>query len=165
VVDEQDGADEAMPIETVLADVIPALSARLRASGLAELEVRTADWRVRVRREVQPAVIVPPAAPALPGVHIRSASANVTRADQPGVARSPAVGYFLPSPASEAGRSVRSGDLLGHVEMLGIQHDVAAPVDGVVLRSLATSGEAVEYGQPLVLVEAGSAADSGPVAD
>jgi acetyl-CoA carboxylase biotin carboxyl carrier protein len=85
--------------------------------------------------------------------------------DEPGVARSPAVGYFLPAPAAEAGRSVRSGDLLGHVEMLGIQHDVAAPVDGIVLRSLATSGEAVEYGQPLVLVEAGTFVDPGAVAD
>ena len=76
--------------------------------------------------------------------------------DQPGVARSPAVGYFLPAPNAEVGRAVRSGDLLGHVEMLGIHHDVPAPADGIVIRSLAASGEAVEYGQPLVIVESGA---------
>ena len=67
-----------------------------------------------------------------------------------------------PRPTAEVGRSVRSGDLLGHVEMLGIHHDVPAPVDGVVIRALAASGQAVEYGQPLVLVEAGGSIASGP---
>ena len=32
-------------------EVLPALIARLRASRLGELEVRTADWRVRLRRD------------------------------------------------------------------------------------------------------------------
>src|SRR5436305_11970467 len=31
-------------------DLVPALSAALAASGLAEVELREADWRVRVRR-------------------------------------------------------------------------------------------------------------------
>jgi acetyl-CoA carboxylase biotin carboxyl carrier protein len=160
VSEERDGAPEKSPFDAVLADVIPTLAARLRASGLAELEVRTEAWRVRVRRDVQPPAGSSTAAPAKPGVHIRSASASVSRADQPGVARSPAVGYFLPEAVLEVGRSVRGGDLLGHVEMLGIRHDVAAPIDGIIIRSLAASGEAVEYGQPLVLVEAGTSVPS-----
>jgi acetyl-CoA carboxylase biotin carboxyl carrier protein len=153
---ERDGAADTTSFDAVLANVIPTLAARLRASGLAELEVRTEAWRVRLRREVQPPASPSRAAPAKPGLHIRSASASVSRADQPGVARSPAVGYFLPEPVLEVGLSVRGGDLLGHVEMLGIRHDVAAPIDGIIIRSLAASGEAVEYGQPLVLIEAGT---------
>ena len=49
--------------------------------------------------------------------------------------------------------------------MLGIQHDVAAPIDGVVIRAIASSGEAVEYGQPLVLVETGGSVPAGPAVD
>ena len=90
---------------------------------------------------------------------------SATTPDQPGVARSPAVGYFVPGAASEVGRAVRGGDVLGHVEMLGIHHDVTAPVDGVVIRTIASSGEAVEYGQPLVLVEAGGSLAAGLTAE
>jgi acetyl-CoA carboxylase biotin carboxyl carrier protein len=164
--DDADGRQVATPFEAVIADVIPALAARLRASGLGELEVRTADWRVRVRRDVQADVPEPRAAPAKPGLHVRGAASAVTRgADQPGVARSPAVGYFVPVSASEVGHTVRSGDVIGHVEMLGIQHDVAAPIDGVVIRAIASSGEAVEYGQPLVLVEAGGTVTASPAVE
>jgi acetyl-CoA carboxylase biotin carboxyl carrier protein len=161
-----DATSFATSFDAVIADVIPALAARLRASGLGELEVRTADWRVRVRRDAQTDAAAPRAAPARQGLHIRGASAVIARgADQPGVARSPAVGYFVPASGSEVGRTVRSGDVLGHVEMLGIQHDVAAPIDGVVIRSIAASGEAVEYGQPLVLVESGGSVTPGPAVE
>ena len=164
--DEPVTPKDAAPFDKVIADVIPALAARLRASGLGELEVRTADWRVRVRRDASAAVPAPRSAPARPGLHIRTATQATARgADQPGVARSPAVGYFVPVSASEVGRSVRSGDVLGHVEMLGIQHDVVAPIDGVVIRAIASSGEAVEYGQPLVLVETGGSVPADPAVD
>jgi biotin carboxyl carrier protein len=150
------GARAAADLDGILADVIPALAARLRASGLAELEVRSADWRVRVRRDVQVQPTTSRAAPAKPGLHIRGGSAvSAVTSDDAGAARSPAVGYFLPAAMAEVGRSVRSGDLLGHVEMLGIRHDVPAPIDGVVIRALAVANQAVEYGQPLILVQAG----------
>jgi biotin carboxyl carrier protein len=37
--------------------------------------------------------------------------------------------------------------------MLGIAQEVVAPVDGVVGSSLAEPGDAVEYGQELVVIE------------
>jgi acetyl-CoA carboxylase biotin carboxyl carrier protein len=157
----EEGRQGGGHLDAILADVIPALAARLRASHLAELEVRTADWRVRVRRDAATAQATGPG-PATTQV-ARGSAATAASPDQAGMARSPAVGYFLPSPSAEVGRSVRGGDLLGHVEMLGIHHDVPSPADGVVIRALAASGQAVEYGQPLVLVEAvGSIALPGP---
>ena len=92
--DERDGAADAMPFDAVITDiigddatsfdavitdVIPALAARLRASGLGELEVRTADWRVRVRRDAQVDVPAPHSAPARPGLHLRGGAAAITR--------------------------------------------------------------------------------------
>ena len=164
--DEPDGAEDTTPFDKVIADVIPALVARLRASGLGELEVRTADWRVRVRRDAPAEVAAPRSAPARPGLHIRGAAVAST-----GERTSPAwparrrSATSCRSPRLEVGRTVRSGDVLGHVEMLGIQHDVAAPIDGVVIRAIAASGEAVEYGQPLVLVETGGSVPAGPAVD
>jgi acetyl-CoA carboxylase biotin carboxyl carrier protein len=154
------GRPDGAGVDAILADVVPALAARLRASRLAELEVRTADWRIRIRRDVEGQPAPSRAAPAKPGLHIRGGSAlSAATDDDAGAARSPAVGYFLPSAMAEIGRTVRIGDLLGHVEMLGIRHEVPAPVDGVVIRALAAANQAVEYGQPLVLVQA-----SGPTA-
>ncbi len=69
------------------------------------------------------------------------------------LARSPAVGYFAPLEATVRGRAVRAGDVLGHIEVLGVRQEVVAPADGVVARVLAETGQAVEYGQELVRLE------------
>ncbi len=86
----------------------------------------------------------------------------------PSIAASPAVGYFTPRDGWTTGRHVRSGDVVGYVDCLGVRQDVLAPVDGFLGRLLAQAGEAVEYGQPLVhldLPQAGPAQDPAPPAD
>ena len=72
-------------------------------------------------------------------------------------ATSPAVGIFHPRPEARAGTKVRAGDRLGSVDMLGIPQEVVAPADGVVGASLIEPGDAVEYGQELILLEFASA--------
>ena len=69
------------------------------------------------------------------------------------VATSPAVGYFSPLDGLTSGHQVRSGDLLGHVDVLGVRQEVVAPMDGIVVRVLAEAGQAVEYGEELVRVD------------
>jgi biotin carboxyl carrier protein len=69
-------------------------------------------------------------------------------------ARAPAVGYFAPLEGMSPGHQVRAGDLLGHVDVLGVRQEVVAPIDGVVVRVLAEAGQAVEYGEDLVRVDA-----------
>jgi biotin carboxyl carrier protein len=68
-------------------------------------------------------------------------------------AASPAVGYFTPRDGLATGQAVRSGDVLGAIDVLGVAQQVIAPSDGVVGRILATTGEAVEYGQELVRID------------
>ena len=66
---------------------------------------------------------------------------------------SPAVGYFGFADGLGPGLAVEKGDALGHVEMLGVRHDVRAPRKGTVSHLVAESGEPVEYGQVLVELE------------
>ena len=40
------------------------------------------------------------------------------------------------------------------MDLLGIPQDVVAPIDGIVAEILAQAGDAVEYGETVVLVEA-----------
>ena len=66
--------------------------------------------------------------------------------------RPPAVGVFRPNADTTAGRRVRAGDRLGVVDVLGVPQEVA-PVDGILGEQLVNGGEAVEYGQDLVVIE------------
>jgi biotin carboxyl carrier protein len=65
----------------------------------------------------------------------------------------PAVGYFTAREGIAAGVTVRGGDVLGHVDVLGVRQEVVAPADGIVARVMAEQGEAVEYGQELVRLD------------
>ena len=139
--------DEAPPngLENLTDEVLPALIARLRASRLGELEVRSGDWRVRLRRDSTRSV--------RPGVAAADGSGEVA-AEAPGsVARSSAVGYFMPSPELVVGATVQAGDLLGTIDVLGIVQEVTSPADGIVSRVLAEDGQAVEYGQALADID------------
>ena len=69
------------------------------------------------------------------------------------VATSPAVGVFQPRPEARTGTRVRAGDRLGGIDVLGVSQEVVAPVDGVVGASLVEPGDAVEYGQELIVIE------------
>lgn len=154
-------------IGRLASEVVPALIARLGASSLGELEVREDGWRVRVRRNggapVAPAESEPSrkrrpkraeSGPDPDRADARAVGPGRERAvDRSRMATAPAVGYYLPAADLATGTQVRSGDVLGHVDVLGVRQEIVAPIDGVVSRLLAQPGEAVEYGQELVQVQ------------
>jgi biotin carboxyl carrier protein len=166
----EERAADHLAVERLAVDLLPALIGKLQATGLAELEVREAGWKVRLRRPLEVAATgrrstdrhlrlpVPGGAPA-PGGSPAPRDPGATRpaggptrtedpADAPS-ATSPAVGIFRPL-AGIVGRRVRSGDRLGSVDMLGIAQEIVAPADGLVGPLLAEAGDGVEYGQPLL---------------
>ena len=139
-----DGPEQGL--EALTDEVLPALIARLRASRLGELEVRTDEWRIRLRRDLS--------ARARGSVSGGTAPEADASAGLPGsVARSSAVGYFTPAPDLVVGRSVQAGDLLGSIDVLGIAQEVTAPEEGIVAAVLAEEGQAVEYGQVLAEID------------
>ncbi len=187
------GRDPHEIIDRLADGVLPALIARLDASGLGELEIRADGWHVRLRKpyDRRRSVALPEgrrrrtepgdaghARRAEPGEasHVARegtraregghasrgdagdrddarAAASDPRPEPPAIATAPAVGYFAPRDGWGPGRHVRSGDVVGYVDCLGVRQDVVAPVDGFLGRLLAQPGEAVEYGQPLLHVD------------
>jgi biotin carboxyl carrier protein len=196
-------ADHAA-IDRLADEFLPALAAKLAATGLGEIEVREGQWKVRVRRPAAEATTQqrrgsdkasraqpghaghghPPAGleghrgaqgrgpvaystngsspsltPVGPGDGADAAATQQRQdaRDEPRstrtVATSPAVGVYQPRPEVRLGSKVRSGDRLGAVDMLGIAQEVVAPADGLVGPSLVEPGQAVEYGQELVVIE------------
>lgn len=188
---EERSADHAA-IERLTVELLPALIAKLGATGLGELEVREGAWRVRLRRPGTTAVAGAGVRERRPGERDRPARSGAglggqhpatvgmtpvgpgretrdganggphrdVRTDDRLVATSPAVGIFQPRAEARAGTRVRAGDRLGAVDMLGVPQEVVAPSDGVVGASLVEPGDAVEYGQDLILIEFASTGPS-----
>ena len=173
-------------------ELLPALIAKLAASGLGEIEVRERGWKARLRKpagahESRRAASGSPAdghvghgrASGRPAAGSARAPEDRDRrpredgeADveaEPGViaAKSPAVGIYHPRRDLVVGMRVRAADRIGWVDVLGVQQDVIVPVDGLIGSSLAEAGEAVEYGQGLVRLDppepAGESGGSGAV--
>ena len=154
--------DDALKAITVAAErLIPELTERLRRHGLGEIEVAHGDLRLRVAATPTPvggpiaeagaadiAARAPAAEPA--------AAAPEKSAGTVGVA-SPAVGFFVYADGLGPGLEVAKGDELGHVEMLGVRHDVRAPRGGTVRHLVAETGEAVEYGQVVLELQTSDA--------
>jgi biotin carboxyl carrier protein len=169
-------ADHAA-IDRLAAELLPALIAKLGATGLGELEVREGQWRVRLRRPADGVA----KRDRRPGDRDRSERGErgdrgdradrsarpshgqpdtaSSRTEPRTIATSPAVGIFRPRTEVGAGTRVRAGDRLGAVDMLGIGQEVVAPVDGIVGASLVDAGDAVEYGQELLVIEQITSAD------
>ena len=148
---ERPAADEADGMTALADDVLPALIARLRASNLGELEVRSAGWRVRLRREARGAAA--PITPTDAGSDAVGVQGGSVPGLEIGVARSPGVGYFSPARDMGIGVAVQAGDTLGTVDVLGVMRDVTTPIDGIISRVLAEAGQAVEYGQALADID------------
>ena len=141
-------------ISSVADDLVPQLAERLRRHGLGEIEVRRGDLRLRIRTSGVPAS---PAQPASAAAIAPSAPVPAEPAGSeplPVGVVSPAVGFFVYADGLGPGLAVAKGDSVGHVEMLGVRHDVRAPRGGTVRNLVAESGEAVEYGQVVVELEA-----------
>jgi acetyl-CoA carboxylase biotin carboxyl carrier protein len=147
----------AEEIARLTAELVPALTERLRRHGLGEIEVRQGELRVRV------AAHAPAGRAATSGegveVTVVRPGDDVTGGTTPvgpsllDPVTSPAVGYFVYADGLGPGQSVSVGTELGFVEMLGIRHEVRAAADGVVRHLVAESGEPVEYGQLLVEID------------
>jgi acetyl-CoA carboxylase biotin carboxyl carrier protein len=146
--------DVAPLMARLAADLVPALTERLRRHGLGEIEVRQGELRVRVAAG-------PPADPPAVGSGVEVTILRPEDGDGPAAVgptlldpvTSPAVGYFVYADGLGPGLSVAEGTEIGFVEMLGIRHEVRAAADGVVRHLVAESGEPVEYGQLLVEID------------
>jgi acetyl-CoA carboxylase biotin carboxyl carrier protein len=136
-------------------DLVPQLTDRLASHGLGEIEVSHGDLRLRVVAAAGAPARSQPSATAVTSAPTPELASAVPSAL--GVA-SPAVGFFVFADGLGPGLTVLKGDALGHVEMLGVRHDVRAPRGGTVRNLVAESGEAVEYGQVVVELEPAEAA-------
>lgn len=145
----------------------------LDESGIAELEVTEGEESVRISRYGSAAPLVPASGPAAPypiGVPAASdgapapaaatASAVEERPPASGFEiEAPMVGtmYRAPSPGAppfvEVGSRISAGDVVCIIEAMKILNQIESEVSGVVREIPVDNGQAVEFGQTLMIVE------------
>jgi acetyl-CoA carboxylase biotin carboxyl carrier protein len=143
-------------------DLIRELAKLLKETELTEIEIEQEGIRVRVARPLVNGVLptslqAPSAAPALQPAPVAAAEPDLSK--HPGAVISPMVGtvYLAPEPGAAAyvkvGDTVVVGQTLLIVEAMKTMNHIPAPRAGRVARILVQNGQAVEYGEPLVIVE------------
>jgi acetyl-CoA carboxylase biotin carboxyl carrier protein len=139
-----------------VADLVRRLGALLDELRLTEAEVSWGDVRVRVQRAAAPAVSVPgPGGPA----HLTDPVVVVERPGAMVTLEAPMVGVFYRASSPTAEPYVREGDLVKEgqivciIEAMKLMNEIEAKTGGRVARILVENGHAVEYGQPLFLIE------------
>ena len=139
----------------------------LDESGIAEIEITEGEESVRISRYPAggAAYYAPPMAPGAPapagGNPAAAAGAEAARSQaEPDGHRvlSPMVGTYYEAAAPGAdpfvriGDEVQAGDTLCIIEAMKMMNQIEADVAGRVTAILVTSGEPVEFGQPLFVI-------------
>ena len=147
---------------------------------LAEIDLRQAEQRIRLRKDVEPVVVSggypasyapAPVAPAgSPASSAASSSATASGAGGGGAAAtsansafvtSPMVGTFYVSSSPDSPPFVKVGDQVGPdsvvciIEAMKVFNEIPAECSGKISAVLVENGAAVEFGQKLFRVEKG----------
>ncbi|VTU18379.1 Biotin carboxyl carrier protein of acetyl-CoA carboxylase [Variovorax sp. PBL-H6] len=141
-------------------------------SNISELEITETEGKVRIVKagaaapiqyvQAVPAPLASPVAGAAPAGAIAAAApaAAVPEAAPTGhVVKSPMVGTFYRSSSPgapafvEVGSQVKEGDTVCIIEAMKILNEIEADKSGTVTQILGENGQAVEYGQPLFIIE------------
>jgi acetyl-CoA carboxylase biotin carboxyl carrier protein len=136
-------------------------------SNVSELEITEAEGKVRIVKSMGVAapVVMQQAAPvAMVAAPAPAAAPAVTEAPAAAApaghaVKSPMVGTFYRSsspgaaPFIQIGSVVKEGDTLCIIEAMKILNEIESDKAGTVTQILCENGQAVEYGQPLFIVE------------
>ena len=136
-------------------------------SNVSELEITEAEGKVRIVKGggvvVQPVAAGVPAAALAPVQAATAAAPAATAAPAEAprghLVKSPMVGTFYraSSPGAKAfvevGSQVKEGETICIIEAMKILNEIEADKTGTIIQILCENGQAVEYGQPLFVIE------------
>ncbi|MDD0812081.1 acetyl-CoA carboxylase biotin carboxyl carrier protein [Curvibacter sp. RS43] len=135
-------------------------------SNVSELEITEAEGKVRIVKgggAVVQQLVAAPVVSAAPVAAVPAAAAAPAAAAPAAatghVVKSPMVGTFYraSSPGAKAfvevGSQIKEGETICIIEAMKILNEIEADKSGTVTQILGENGQAVEYGQPLFVIE------------
>jgi acetyl-CoA carboxylase biotin carboxyl carrier protein len=138
-------------------------------SNISELEITEAEGKVRIVKggvamAAAPAMNMAPAstdepAAAAPPTAAQTAAAEAAARPADKTIKSPMVGTFYRSASPgakafvEVGDPIKEGEPVCIIEAMKIMNEIESDATGKIVRILCENGQAVEFGQPLFIVE------------
>ncbi|WP_394792286.1 acetyl-CoA carboxylase biotin carboxyl carrier protein [Rhodoferax sp.] len=135
-------------------------------SNVSELEITEAEGKVRIVKgggamvyQAAPTMVGAPVVDVAAQVAAAPVAAPVAAAPTGHVVKSPMVGTFYRSSSPgakafvEVGSQVKEGETICIIEAMKILNEIEADKAGTVVQMLCENGQAVEYGQPLFVIE------------
>jgi acetyl-CoA carboxylase biotin carboxyl carrier protein len=140
----------------------------MQEHDLAEIDLRDADVRIRLRKHVdqvvahydpRPMAPAPAPAPAVAATKPPATTAPVADESHLVLIKSPMVGTFFATPNPESPSFVKVGDHVGPdttvciIEAMKVFNEIPAETSGKIVAVLVQSGDPVEYNQALFKVD------------
>jgi acetyl-CoA carboxylase biotin carboxyl carrier protein len=143
----------------------------LEESGMSEIEIHEGEESVRISRgstiaapqvhhvPQAPMSVAPASAPLSSHIVATDNTLSDDYSSEGHVITAPMVGIFYTSPSPEEpafvgkGQTIKTGDVICIIEAMKIMNQIEADTEGTLLRVLVENGDAVEYGQPLFIIE------------
>jgi len=142
-------------------------------SNISELEITEADGKVRIVKSDGSVVGLPMAGMAAPVMQAMPAQAQpmaaapaatpvaapAPAAETGHAVKSPMVGTFYRASGPnakafvEVGQAVKEGEAICIIEAMKIMNEIEADKSGTITKILCENGQAVEFGQPLFIIE------------
>ena len=152
--------------EPMIMKKLKELLAFMEAHDLCEIEIEEEGSRIRLKKSGAgpPEVIVPtvvPVAGMVPGFQVQQPGPEEEKEtpEETADVTSPMVGTFYRSAAPDTepfvsvGDSIEKDDVVYIIEAMKVMNEIRSEVEGEVVAILVESGEAVEFGQQLMVVK------------
>ena len=135
----------------------------LEQSGMAEIEIKEGEESVKISRYGNAPLAASSFSPQ-PALTPSQADSTIRAADNNSevsgnLISSPMVGTYYSSPSPSAkpfvtiGQHVNKGDTVGIIEAMKIMNQIESDQSGTVVGILVKDGEAVEFGQALIVIQ------------
>ncbi|MFH1074662.1 MAG: acetyl-CoA carboxylase biotin carboxyl carrier protein [Candidatus Firestonebacteria bacterium] len=137
----------------------------LKESDVSEIEIEREGIKLKIKKGVSGAVLTPgitaqPVVQMPAAVHSAAVPAPTASVKPLGnTINSPMVGTFYRAPSPEATPFVKEGDIVKEgqtvciIEAMKLMNELKSETKGKITKILVENGQAVEFGQPLFVVE------------
>lgn len=146
-------------------DDINKLADKVENGKLSKIKIKNGDCEIVIEKECKIAAVpaaVQTAAVAAPVVSQPAAEEEAPAAEavpSGNVVKAPIVGTYYSAPGPdkppfvEVGKKVSKGDVIMIIESMKLMNEVQSEYDGIVKEILVNNGTAVEYDQPVMIIE------------
>ena len=134
---------------------------RVEKSKITKLKIACEDFEMVIESDPfknKACHVAEPMAPAVVDISRPDAGQSIEDSNQ-NVVRAPIVGTFYSTPAPgkppfvSVGDKINKGDVIYIIESMKLMNEVKSEFSGTLKEILVESGQSVEYGQPIMIIE------------